>query len=179
MTYFYWDASALVKRYAPETGTEIVNHLFSATTLDRMMCLSINTGEVISIFVRKRNDGIIAQEDFSQALLDFRSEVLDSDDFQVVSADDALVLESHSLIEKHNLNATDALILRSALDISGEFLEEDTLVLVSADLRLYRAADQEGLQRLNPEDVSQEDLAGFLDIDDADDVDDVDDLSNR
>ena len=69
MTHFYWDASALIKRYAPETGTEIVNRLFSTVALDRMLCLAINTGEVISVFVRKRNDGTITQDDFSQALL--------------------------------------------------------------------------------------------------------------
>lgn len=29
MRYFYWDASALAKRYAPEIGTPLVNALFS------------------------------------------------------------------------------------------------------------------------------------------------------
>ena len=54
--YFYWDASALVKRYAPEIGTNFVNHFFSTVPFNRMMCLSLSTGEVISVFVRKRND---------------------------------------------------------------------------------------------------------------------------
>ena len=162
MTHFYWDASALIKRYAPETGTEIVNRLFSTVALDRMLCLAINTGEVISVFVRKRNDGTITQDDFSQALLEFRAEVLDSDDFKVVSVDDALILESHSFIEKHNLNATDALILRSALDIASELQPEgDSLVLMTADRRLFRAAESEGLRVLNPEEASLEDVVDF------------------
>ena len=164
MTYFYWDSSALVKRYAPETGTAFVNSIFSNVPLNRMMCLAVSTGEMISIFVRKRNDGTIPQDDFSQALLDFRSEVLDSDDFQVVSVDDVLVLESHSLIEQHNLNATDAAILRSALDIAEELCQEDDrLILVTADHRLLRSAENEGLEALNPEDASLGDLASFAD----------------
>jgi predicted nucleic acid-binding protein len=162
VTHFYWDASALIKRYAPETGTDIVNRLFSTVALDRMLCLAINTGEVISVFVRKRNDGTITQGDFSQALMEFRAEVLDSDDFKVVSVDDALIMESHSLIDRHNLNATDALILRSALDIADELQPEgDSLILMTADRRLFRAAGSEGLRALNPEDTSMEDIAYF------------------
>lgn len=162
MTYFYWDASALVKRYAPETGTAFANHIFSAVSLNQMMCLALCTGEVISIFVRKRNDSTITQEDFSQALLNFRSEVLDDADFQIVSADDILILESHSLIEQHNLNATDAVILRSTLDIAEELHQEnDRLILLTADHRLLRSAKDEGLLTLNPETASLEDLVGF------------------
>jgi predicted nucleic acid-binding protein len=73
VNYFYWDASALVKRYAPEIGTSVVNHLFAHVVLDGMMCLVIGTGEVISIFVRKKNVKIITDVLFSQALVDFRA----------------------------------------------------------------------------------------------------------
>ena len=163
MTYFYWDASALVKRYAPEIGTLIVNHLFSELPPDRMMGLVIGTGEVLSIFVRKRNDGTIPQEVFSQALLNIRTEVLDGADFQMVSVDDMLVLESHPYIEEHNLNATDALILCSALDVAEELREEnDRLVLITADRRLLRSGEIEGLRTLNPETASVDDLSQFV-----------------
>lgn len=162
MTYFYWDASALVKRYAPEIGTPIVNAFFSQIPVNQMMCLGICTGEIISIFVRKRNDNTIPQEDFSQALSEFRSEVLEGEDFQVASVNDELIFSSHAFIEQHNINATDALILRSTLDVAEELREEeDRLVLITADQRLLRAAQQEGLQTLNPEVASIEDLAAF------------------
>ena len=46
-----------MKRYAPEIGTPFINHLFAHVQLDRMMSLIIGTGEVISIFVRKKNSG--------------------------------------------------------------------------------------------------------------------------
>jgi hypothetical protein len=59
---FYWDASALAKRYAPELGTSLVNHLFASVALDRMMCLVIGTGEVISILVRRPSRGPRARE---------------------------------------------------------------------------------------------------------------------
>jgi hypothetical protein len=52
VNYFYWDASTLVKRYAPEIGTSVVNHLFAHVVLDRMMCLVIGTDLKIIVGVR-------------------------------------------------------------------------------------------------------------------------------
>ena len=118
MHYFYWDASALAKRYAPEIGTPLINSLFSKVRLDRMLGLSVGTGEVNSVLVRKKNAGLITEAVFAQALVDFRAEVISPVDFQLVGVDDALVFASHPLIEKYSLNATDALVLRSALDIA-------------------------------------------------------------
>ena len=152
MNFFYWDASALVKRYAPEVGTDLVNHLFSEVPLDRMMSLIVGTGEVISVFVRKRNNGIVTRDDFSQAMVDFRAEVIDRGEFKLVSVNDAFVFASYPLIEKHSINSTDALVLRSALDIVGEFRSEgNDLVLITTDQRLLRAAQTENLQVFNPE----------------------------
>jgi predicted nucleic acid-binding protein len=87
VNYFYWDASALVKRYAPEIGTPLINHLFAHVVLDRMMCLVIGTGEVVSIFVRKENTKLITDAAFAQALVDFRAEVIDTVAFKLVSVE--------------------------------------------------------------------------------------------
>ena len=38
MSYFYFDASALVKRYTQETGSDKINFLFNNVPLNRMMC---------------------------------------------------------------------------------------------------------------------------------------------
>jgi hypothetical protein len=38
--YFYIDASALAKRYAPEVGTPLLNHLFAIIPLDRLYLFS-------------------------------------------------------------------------------------------------------------------------------------------
>jgi predicted nucleic acid-binding protein len=149
---FYWDASALAKRYAPEIGTPLVNHLFTYVTPDRMLCLIIGISEVISIFVRKKNAQLITPEAFSQALMDFRTEVIEADAFKLISVEDTLVFASHSLIEKHALNATDALILRSTLNVATMLRSVgNDIVLVTSDHRLLRAAQTEGLQTFNPE----------------------------
>jgi len=73
---------------------------------------------VITIFVRKKNARLITFEAFSQALADFRTEVIEADAFKLLSLEDTLVFASHPLIERHTLNATDALILRSTLNMA-------------------------------------------------------------
>lgn len=40
MNLFFCDASALGKRYAPEVGTRLVNHLFATVSHDRLVMLT-------------------------------------------------------------------------------------------------------------------------------------------
>jgi predicted nucleic acid-binding protein len=128
-----------------------------------MMCLVIDISEVISIFVRKKNANLITHDAFSQALVDFRAEIIDSVAFRLASVEDALVFASHPLIEKHFLNATDALILRSALDIDAMMRPiGNDVTLVTSDLRLLRAAQKEGLKTFNPETDSQTQLDALI-----------------
>ena len=163
MDYFYWDASALAKRYTTEVGTPIVNNLFTRFTHARTMCLHICTGEIISILVRKKNAGILTDVVFTQAMSNFRSEVLDDAHFSLVSITNSLIEASYQLIEKYSLNATDALILQSAVEVVTTFGRADNnLVLITSDLRLLRAAQAEGVLTFNPETDSQTVLDAHL-----------------
>ncbi len=166
MHAIYWDASALVKRYTPETGTPLVNDLFAHVTSDRMMCLIVGISEVISILVRKKNASLITDGAFIQALADFRAEVIDSVAFKLVSVENELVLASHPLIERHSLNATDALVLRSALDAAAMVRPAgNDIALVASDHRLLRAARTEGLHIFNPEVDTQAYLNALIQAD--------------
>jgi predicted nucleic acid-binding protein len=57
MLFTYLDASALAKRYVPEPGTAVVNHLFVRIPRAQMIVLNVGLGEVVSILLRKRNAG--------------------------------------------------------------------------------------------------------------------------
>jgi hypothetical protein len=117
-----------------------------------MLCFIVGVSEVISIFVRKKNARLITPEAFSQALVDFRTEVIEADAFKLISIEDTLVFASHPLIEKYALNATDALILRSTLNMATVLRPAgNAIVLVTSDHRLLRAAQVEGQQTFNPE----------------------------
>ena len=57
MVWVFFDASALVKRYSPEDGTDLVNALFHQLPVEQVTCAVIGILEIISVLVRKRNDG--------------------------------------------------------------------------------------------------------------------------
>ena len=54
MYYFYFDASALVKRYTQEIGSAKVNFLFNTVPLNRIMCLILGIVELFWVCVRKK-----------------------------------------------------------------------------------------------------------------------------
>ena len=90
----------------------------------------------ISILVRKKNAGILTDVVFTQAMSNFRSEVLDDAHFSLVSITNSLIEASYQLIEKYSLNATDALILQSAVEVVTTFGRAgNNLVLITSDLR--------------------------------------------
>lgn len=151
MHYFFLDASALGKRYVVEIGPLLVNHLLDTVPKERLMALLLALGEVISILVRRKNAGDIAEMAYRQAMVEFCAEVAGVAGIPHQSVSDDLVRTSLPLIEQHSLNATDAMILRCALQ-GAEALRAsgDDLVLVPSDTRLSSAAQASGLLVWNP-----------------------------
>ena len=64
MYYFYFDASALVKRYIREDGSNKINFLFDNLPLSQFKCLTIGAAEVFWVCVRKKNDGRMTPYEF-------------------------------------------------------------------------------------------------------------------
>lgn len=151
MVWVFFDASALAKRYAPETGSDFVNELFLQLPLAQMQVSTVGISEIISVLVRKQNDGRLPTKLFEQALLEVGDEIINNETFSFSSVDDPLIFSSQKLIVQHNINATDAIILQSCLDLRERLSQEDKLVLLSSDKRLLRAATNENLFVFDPE----------------------------
>jgi predicted nucleic acid-binding protein len=163
MHFFYVDASALAKRYTPELGSPVVDHLFAKVTSDRFYVLGLGIAEVVSLLVRQKNSGKLDATTYTQALVNFRAEILAPAVVHVVEAETGLILAGLPLIETHAINATDSVILRSALDLAANHRTTgDELVLASSDQRLLRAGQAEGLVTFNPEVQSETDLDALL-----------------
>ena len=164
MNFFWLDASAYAKRYVAEKGTQLINNLFTRVPLERMVCLSEGGGEIIFVFGRRRNEGKITATRFSHIRERFETEFIDRDEVGRVLPTEDQITDSWDLIEKHSLNSTDAMLLQCALDRARELRGNgDNLVLVSADKRLLRAAQSEGLLTFDPEADSQAALDVFID----------------
>jgi hypothetical protein len=73
-----------------------------------------------------------------------------------------MVFASPVMMQRHNLNATDAAILTMLLQVQPNLPPGDALVLVAADSRLLRASAAEGLATLNPETVAAADVPALL-----------------
>jgi predicted nucleic acid-binding protein len=149
---FFCDASALGKRYVPEVGTPVINHLFSTVAHNRLVMLTQALGETLSILVRRRNAGVFSQKAYQQASQALRLELIVAGQVRLRTTHDALVIASLPLVERHSVNSTDALVLAETLNLSATLhATGQTLVLVASDTRLLQAATAEGLTVFNPE----------------------------
>jgi len=165
MKTFFLDASALAKRYSLETGAACVDYLFDNVTLDRLVCLMLGAAEVASVLVRRRNSGRLSKTAFIQGMTNLKTEVVDSDDFNTLPVDNDLIIAAMPFIEKHSVNATDAVILRLALDLAAQMRTDgNDLVLVASDQRLLRAAQAEGLLTFDPEHQTEVELRRLIGV---------------
>ena len=163
MNHFFLDASALVKRYLSETGNETINFLIDellTASAERLIVSQLGIAEAISVLNRRRNRGQITDVIFTRG----SSSVLSESKLMVVEVIGLDVIpRSISLISSHNLNASDALYLQQMLDWQVRHDSTgDRIVLVATDRRPLRAAEREGLEILNPEQVGEAEVDTFI-----------------
>lgn len=164
MIVLCWDASALVKRYAPEVGSDTVDALFDAVpTADQVSC-AVSYAEIVSILLRKLHRSEITRQAFQTAKDSLRADLINDADFVLLPIDDAAFYDGIPLMETHHLNATDAalLVLFQAYQDAMPTDAEVTFLLVAADIRLVRTAQAEGFAVINPETFDANDLPDFL-----------------
>lgn len=153
MTHIYLDASALVKRFRREIGSEVVNDTVdrvAAHDTRRLVVSALTTLETLAILNRRRNEAQIPLPEFLRSLRGVIREIRRFSHYLVL--DDHLVLTSARYTLTHNINSADAihvavlLSLRTALQQS-----DDELVCLTADKRLVRAVRAEGITVVDPE----------------------------
>lgn len=136
MTYFF-DTSALLKRYHQEPGSAKVDELLSQPQ-GSFVIASITIAELTSAFVQKFHQGIIKQAALKHVLSQFAKDILT--DFWIIDLERHHVMQSRALILKHNLRALDGLQLSALLS-----LKTLKSAFVCADHRLLKAAQKEGV----------------------------------
>lgn len=140
MTYFL-DASALVKRYVKEPGSEIVRQLVRKRV--RLAASIVSSVEVPAALFRRARQGDLA---IDQARRHAAQVMSDLDQIEVVEVRAAVLDLAADLVSRHPLRAYDAIQLASALRL----LREGGLAMtfVCADRTLCAAASAEGLKGL-------------------------------
>jgi len=143
MPFYFFDASAAVKVYHPETGTDKVMEIYRSA--DNVLVISnIAYTEVLSALNRKKQNRVISQLQFDDSIGKFFSDYQDK--YLVMDLDEDIRISAGKLIMRRNIRSGDGIQLATALDS-----EDVDLIFVSADQKLCDAATSEGLQVLNPE----------------------------
>lgn len=144
MLYFF-DTSALVKRYHLEIGSPTVIQLFEAQE-NKILIASLSLAEFVSALNRIKNRGHITEADLRATLEKFATDI-SLGRIGVIDIKNTHITDSYEYIIKHNLSAADAIILTAALE-----LREFEPIFVCADIRsgLLSAAISCHLSTLNP-----------------------------
>lgn len=148
-TYFF-DTSALVKRYITESGSEWVKNLCDPQAGNKVVIAQIAWVEMLSAFSRLKREWSLDTKNFNIALESFE---YDWDiQYQVVGFDHSLAKEAGELVKKHPLRAYDSVQLASALKIHNIHTQAlpGLFTFVSADERLLNVAKLEGMLVENP-----------------------------
>ncbi len=151
MSEYFLDASALVKRYAPEQGSGWISTVTTPESGHTLLISEITLVEVSAALAAKERapSGISAQardEALSQFLQDCDQH------FVLLQIDRTVLEEAVALVLRHRLRAYDAVQLATAVVASVLLAEREysSLAFVTADRDLLAAAQSEGLAVENP-----------------------------
>jgi uncharacterized protein len=147
---YFFDSSALVKRYAHETGSDWILALTEPTARHSLYIARITAVEVVSALTRRQRGGSVSDIDAATAMAAFRHDL--SHQYRVVEINPAVITQAMQLAETHGLRGYDAVQLAAALIVQKmrETLGLPALELVSADRDLNEAATAEDLTVDNP-----------------------------
>ena len=152
MGSYYFDSSALVKRYAQEAGSSWVISLTDPGAGNELFTAFVTGAEIVAAIARKARLGSISRQDAMAAIRVFKENF--KTQHQVVLLTPAVLEQAMDLAESHELRGYDAVQLGSALVVQAELIANGAgpLVFVSADTGLNQAAQTEGLAVENPND---------------------------
>ena len=150
MSPYYLDASALVKRYVNEIGSDWLRAIIAPGQMTLSFTSQLTVVEIISAFARRLRDGTLTAEEFATVSDALRADCVN--EVHLMPPTPAVIERACALLERHPLRAYDAIHLATALG-AREFLAscgDASLTFVAADEQLNRAAENEGLAVDNP-----------------------------
>ena len=143
----YLDASALVKRYVRETGSDQVHHLIDQARLVGT-CL-ISRAKVAAAIGKAMRVKLLTRDEASAAVRVFRAQWTDLIRVQLA---ETIVAQADALAWEHGLRGYDAVHLAAAL-----FWQEamsETVTLATFDHQLWQAGQKAGMS-VWPQDFEQ------------------------
>lgn len=150
MTDYFFDSSALVKRYILEVGTNWVRSIVDPNSGNEIIVAQITEVEVMSAVSRLARETLITAQVAHSIQMLLRQEMVR--EYVVIKLTKSISQNALSLLSRYPLRAYDAVQLASALQITQRLRLGGLsgLTFVSADQRLLSVAASEGLSTDNP-----------------------------
>ncbi len=150
MDAYFFDSSALVKRYTNEAGSIWILSVTDAGVGNTIYMASITEVEVVSAITRKLREGVIASSDATSRISELRYDF--AKQYSVSDVNESLIEKAVSVLQAHALRGYDAIQLAAALQVNETriSLQLPVLIFVSADVNLNNAARAEGLTVEDP-----------------------------
>ena len=132
------DTSILVKKYIDEPGSPQVVELLESA--EAVIISVVGYAEVLAAFNRRKREGTISGSVYGKIHKEFES---DWETFTRVNVSKEVNVSVRKLVSVYPLRGFDAIHLASALAMRR--IVKNRLLFASADARLDRAANKEGL----------------------------------
>jgi predicted nucleic acid-binding protein len=153
VSVYFFDSSALVKRYISEVGSAWVQSITDPAAASTIFIAQITGAEVVAAISRRV--GNISATDAANAIAAFRYDF--ANQYDPLEITDILIAQAMDLAETYRLRGYDSVQLAAAVEINRRSLTTGIsvlgghpLVLVSADDELNHAANAEGLPIEDP-----------------------------
>jgi len=146
--FYYLDTSAFIKRYMEEMGSEAVRNLLKKK--EQFFISKIAYVELLMTFSRKKNEGMISNEELIRWIDRFRKDWLA---LNIVELSNEILKTLEEKVSKYALKAPDAIHLSSALWLNNRLT--NNVIFVCADNALKKKAALEGLNIWDPIEIEQ------------------------
>lgn len=145
----FWDASALVKAYRQELGTQSVLGAFNAPR-QRHFLTDFVALEVFATLAKLFRERKLSKDQYRMAVAEFTRDYPSG--FDVIPVDESIRQGAFTLVETYraiSVGPWDLLHLASAIEMR-KVVPGGVIVLASADDGLLKVSKQEGLETFNP-----------------------------
>ena len=145
MHYFYFDTSAIAKRYSPETGSKKIDDIIGDKS-NIIVIGNIAITELYSAISKKYRIGEISRQDFLSAIYRFEDDI-SKNIYRFLEVDNEVITAAEILILKYSeLRTYDSIHLALALQLT-----KLKPIIVTSDTVLLKTCISEGLKVINPE----------------------------
>jgi uncharacterized protein len=150
MALYFFDSSALVKRYVHEQGSVWVRETTASVSGHLIHISLLTVAEIASALARRRREGSLSTSERDRIFGAFLVDCARS--YLLMRVEEDVIQHAVVLMTQHPLRTVDAIQVSTAIRLSQALHEAQLgqIIVASADDRVLQAASQEGLPIENP-----------------------------